>query len=67
MSKNKTVVNTNGGIGFFGLLSVVLIGLKLTGTIAISWLTILGVLFAPLAILLTVFCVMVVVAMIVNK
>jgi len=60
-------VNTNGGIGFFGLLSVVLIGLKLTGTIAISWLTILGVLFAPLAILLTVFCVMVVVAMIVNK
>ena len=67
MRQNKTVVNTNGGIGFFGLLAVVLIGLKLTGTIAISWLTILGVLFAPLAILLTVFCVMVVVAMIVNK
>ena len=31
------VANSSGGIGFFGLLQVLLIGLKLTGTTDLSW------------------------------
>lgn len=35
MSENKTV--SGGGIGFFGLLAIVFITLKLTGHITWSW------------------------------
>jgi hypothetical protein len=31
------VTNSSGGIGFFGLLQVMLIGLKLTGNTDLSW------------------------------
>ena len=48
---NKTKVSYNG-IGFFGLLTIVFITLKLTGHIAWSWWWVLSPLFAPLAILL---------------
>lgn len=34
MRNNK---NGDGGIGFFGLLTIVLIVLKITGVISISW------------------------------
>ena len=41
MSKNKTQV-TNKGIGFTGLLTLLLIGLKLTGYISWSWFWVLS-------------------------
>ena len=39
MSDNKT---TSSGIGFFGLLAILFIALKLTGVIAWSWLWVLA-------------------------
>ena len=39
MSKNTT---SSGGIGFFGLLTVLFIGLKLTGYIAWTWFWVLS-------------------------
>ena len=44
--------NGNGGIGFFGLLTIALIVLKLMDKVDISWLAIAGIFFATLAILL---------------
>jgi len=44
------------GIGFFGLLAVLFIGLKLTGFITWSWWWVLGPLWLPFAVLLA-FCV----------
>jgi hypothetical protein len=54
MSKDKTEVKT-GGIGFFGLLAIVFITLKLTGYIAWSWWWVLSPLWLPLAVLLAIF------------
>lgn len=34
---DKNVNNSSGGVGFFGLLTVLFIGLKLTGYISWSW------------------------------
>jgi hypothetical protein len=34
---NKTDNNSSGGVGFVGLLTILFIGLKLTGYIAWSW------------------------------
>jgi len=42
----------SGGIGFFGLLAIVFITLKLTGYIAWSWWWVLAPLWAPVAIVL---------------
>lgn len=51
MSENKKVsVSVNGGIGFFGLLTIVLIALKLTGQITLGWLWILAIPFIPVLI-----------------
>lgn len=41
--------DSGGGIGFFGLLAVLFIGLKLTGHITWSWLWVLSPLWLPLA------------------
>jgi hypothetical protein len=54
MSKDKTEVKT-GGIGFFGLLAIVFITLKLTGYIAWSWWWVLAPLWMPLTVLLGIF------------
>jgi len=43
-SKNKYNVN----IGFFGLLTILFIGLKLTGHIAWSWVWVLSPLWGPI-------------------
>ena len=51
MSKSNS---QGGGIGFFGLLAVVFITLKLTGVIAWSWWWVLAPLWGPLVILLLV-------------
>ena len=47
MSKDKTEVQT-GGIGFFGLLTIVFITLKLMGYISWSWWWVLSPLWIPL-------------------
>jgi len=54
MSKDKTEVKT-GGIGFFGLLAIVFITLKLTGYIAWSWWWVLAPLWMPLTVFLGIF------------
>lgn len=46
--ESETIVNENG-IGFLGLLTVLFIGLKLTGYIAWSWLWVLSPLWIPIA------------------
>jgi hypothetical protein len=43
--------SSSGGIGFFGLLGILFIGLKLTHYIAWPWLYVLMPLWIPLAIL----------------
>lgn len=52
MSSDKTVA-TGGGIGFWGLLLIVLITLKLTKLAEITWFAIGCVALAPLAIALS--------------
>lgn len=47
MSDNKT---TSSGIGFFGLLAILFIALKLTGVIAWSWLWVLAPIWIPFVI-----------------
>lgn len=44
----------NGGIGFLGLLTILFIGLKLTGHIAWSWLWVLSPLWIPLGALIAI-------------
>lgn len=44
----------SGGIGFCGLLTVLFIALKLTGTIGWSWLWVLAPLWIPIALLVIV-------------
>lgn len=43
------VKGASGGIGFFGMLTILFIGLKLTDNIDWSWMWVLGPLWIPLA------------------
>ncbi len=52
MSNNNQV--QSGGIGFFGLLAIVFITLKLTGVIAWSWWWVLSPLWGHVAVVLVV-------------
>lgn len=54
MANNNTTTNT-GGIGFFGLLTIVFITLKLTGYIAWSWWWVLAPLWLPLTAVVLIF------------
>ena len=54
--------NSSGGIGFAGLLTIVFITLKLTGTITWSWFWVLSPIWISFALLLLIFAVMAVVA-----
>ena len=61
---NKTVEYKSSGIGFFGLLTILFIGLKLTGYIEWGWLWVLSPLWIPMAcvaglIVIVLFCMMV--------
>lgn len=42
--------SSSGGVGFFGLLGVLFIGLKLGGVIAWPWVWVLAPLWGPLAV-----------------
>jgi hypothetical protein len=53
----STSTSTSGGIGFFGLLTIVLIVLKLLGKISISWWWIWSPLLVPTAFALIVMAV----------
>lgn len=44
--------NSSGGIGFFGVLTIVFIVLKLLGVIKWSWLWVLSPILLPLAVFL---------------
>jgi predicted tellurium resistance membrane protein TerC len=52
---NKKETTTNGGVGFFGLLTILFIGLKLTGHITWSWWWVLSPLWIPAAIVFAIF------------
>ena len=52
---DKSSSASSGGIGFFGLLGILFIGLKLTGYITWSWWLVLLPLYGGLAIILLVF------------
>lgn len=56
----------SGGIGFFGLLTIVFITLKLTGYIAWSWWWVLAPLWAPLAVVLAIVLIALLVAVVVK-
>lgn len=47
--KNQTSNNSSTGIGFFGLLAILFIGLKLTHVINWSWLWVLSPIWIPAA------------------
>jgi uncharacterized protein (DUF983 family) len=47
---SETSTTSSGGIGFCGLLTVLFIGLKLTGHITWSWWLVLSPLWAPIAV-----------------
>lgn len=64
-NNNQSSSSSNGGIGFFGLLAIVFITLKLTGYITWSWFWVLAPLWGGLAfggiVLLSVFMIYVLV------
>jgi hypothetical protein len=64
---NNNSSTQSGGIGFFGLLAIVFITLKLTGYIAWSWVWVLAPLWAPLAVVLLILLIIVIIAAIAGK
>lgn len=66
MSNNNSTTQS-GGIGFFGLLAIVFITLKLTGYITWSWWWVLAPLWAPLAVVLAIFLIIVIFAAVFGK
>jgi uncharacterized membrane protein YhiD involved in acid resistance len=61
MADNKQTVYRGGGIGFCGLLTIVLIAFKLLGILTCSWLWVLSPLWIPFALALIVAAVVVVI------
>ncbi len=66
MANNNSTTQT-GGIGFFGLLAIVFITLKLMGYITWSWWWVLAPLWAPLAVVLAIFAIIVIFALAFGK
>ena len=54
--------NKNGGIGFFGVLALIFITLKLLGVIAWSWWWVLAPIWIPSAIVIVIFLAVVIYA-----
>ena len=61
-SESKSTTVTTGSIEFFGLLTLLLIYLKLSGTADISWAWIAAAFLGPIAVLLAILLVSLVVA-----
>jgi len=55
---SNTVVKNSGGIGFFGLLFIVFLTLKLTNVIAWSWIWVTAPLWAPFVVVLVILLIM---------
>jgi hypothetical protein len=51
MSKNSSTSNRSGGIGFLGMLTILFIGLKLTGYIDWSWWWVLSPIWIPVVLI----------------
>ena len=64
---NNNSSTQSGGIGFFGLLTIVFITLKLTGYITWSWLWVLAPLWGPLVFVLLFLLIILVFAAIFSK
>lgn len=64
---NNNSSTQSGGIGFFGLLAIVFIMLKLTGYITWSWWWVLAPLWGPAAVFLVIFLIIVLIAAIIGK
>jgi len=62
MANNNSTTTNSGGSGFFGLLTIVFITLKLTNYIAWSWWWVLAPLWMPLAVALVILIVGLVIA-----
>lgn len=59
MTKNNTTINNNeGGIGFFGLLTILFIGLKLTDFIDWSWWWVLSPIWGPIIFIIIIFIIL---------
>jgi preprotein translocase subunit SecG len=54
MAKINNNSNGSGGVGFFGLLTLLLIGLKLTGSITWSWWWVLTFMWLPIVLFITI-------------
>jgi len=59
--------DVSGGIGFFGLLTVVFITLKLTNYIAWAWWWVLSPLWLPAVIIFSFFLLVIFIAALLNK
>lgn len=66
MSK-KTETTTNGGVGFFGLLTILFIGLKLAGHIAWSWWWVFSPLWLPFVVLVSIMLIVAVFAALTGR
>lgn len=64
-SENQTTVRS-GGIGFAGLLTVLFIGLKLTGYISWSWLWVLSPLWISFTICIILILIFIILAILFN-
>ena len=54
--------SSSGGIGFFGMMTILFIGLKVTGYISWSWFWVLAPLLVPLSLILLVLAIAAMVA-----
>jgi len=64
MSESK--INYNGGIGFFGFLTLLFIAFKITSVIDWSWWWVLSPILIPWAIIIAVIIVVIIVAAIIS-
>lgn len=59
MKYSNSNSSSTGGIGFFGMLGVLFIGLKLTGHIDWSWWLVLAPLYVPAIIVIAIVLIMI--------
>ena len=55
--------NTSGGVGFVGLLTILFIGLKLTGYITWSWIWVLAPIWISIILVVIILLVVVIIAL----